>query len=146
MLHESDLMKELKVRRKPINLINNLIGRELGTYSSLLYLSSLWSEYSNKNELTSLNHLKRIYLCVTPDYSVLNVKTPNCYLRRFSPDGRYLIAFSGSLDGLHIFFFVSPSAGLEHIEKFKVNSSFENKYLYDKTDYDNYESYTFIIS
>jgi de-etiolated-1 len=143
-MYESDLMKEFKVKKKkPLNLINNLIGRELGTYSGLLYLSSVRSEYSSKRELTSFNHLKRIYLCVTPNYSVLNVKIPNCYLRRFSPDGRYLIAFSSSLDGIQIFFFKSPSAGLEHIQKFKDSSSLDNKYSYDKTDCDNFESYTF---
>jgi de-etiolated-1 len=137
MAYDSDLFKDFKIiKRKPLNIINNLIGRELGTNSSLLHISSYFSEYSNKNQQTKFNHLKCLYLCVTPNYTILNVKTPSCFIRKFSPDGTRLIAFHQNLNSIQIFLFKSPSAGIEHIKKFNLKST-------DKTNLDDYESYTF---
>jgi hypothetical protein len=105
-MFDRDLYREFQLtKRKPLNLIFNLIGRELGTHSCTLGLISTHSGCSNRNELTRFNHLKRIFLAVTPSYTIINVKTPNCYLRRFSPDGKYLIAFNQNLNGIHIFLF-----------------------------------------
>lgn len=113
---DDDLYKEFNIsKRKSLNLIHNLISRELGTNSSILGLTSLFSG-QHRNELTRFNHLKRIYLAITPNYTIINVKTPNCYLRRFSPDGRYLIAFNQNLNGIQIFLFKGSSAGIEDIQ------------------------------
>lgn len=141
-MFENDLYKDFKLlRRKPLNLIHNLIGRELGTHSSLLGVCCTFSECSHKNELTMLNHLRHIYLCVTPNYSVIHVKTPNCYLKRFSPDGKYLIGFNQNFDGIQIFLFNGPSAGIEHINKFMSDAKFN-----DKTDFENSDSNSFRLA
>ena len=90
---DKDLFKDFNITRsKPLNLIYILISREFGSNSSTLGLISLYNGCSNRNELTVHNHLKRIYLAITPNYTIINVKTPICYLRRFSLDGKYLIA------------------------------------------------------
>lgn len=149
MNNDDDLFKEYKLtKRRPLNLIHNLISRELGTYSN----SSLTSLYSGQNryERTKFNHLKSIYLAVTPNYTIINVKTPNCYLRRFSPDGRYLVAFNQNLNGVQIFLFNGSSAGIEDIRSFSQNnlsqsqdfSNFRSKPA-DRTDFENTESYQF---
>jgi hypothetical protein len=153
MNYDNDLFEEFKLsKRKPLNLIYNLIGRELGTYSCSLYTNSIFnSDYSNRNEKTIFNHLKKIYLTVAPNYSILNVKTPNCYLKRFSPDGRYLIAYNQHLNGIQIFSFLGSSSGIADIDNINKNfqsqkqskneSNIFNKiYANDKTDFNDFES------
>jgi len=131
MNNDDDLFKEFNLtKRRPLNIIHNLIGREQGTNSSTLRLSSLYSG-QHRNELTRFNHLKKIYLAVTPNYTVISVKTPSCYLRRFSPDGRYLVAFNQNLNGIQIFSFKGSSAGIEEIQKF--SQSYNNNQSLDSS-------------
>ncbi len=100
--NDSDIYAELNIKKpNPINIINTLIKRELG--------------YQKKTE-TTFNELKRIYLAIYPNYTVLNVKTPNCYLRRFSPDGRYLIAFNQHLNGIIIYKFNGSTSAQNEIK------------------------------
>lgn len=137
MNYDYDLYQELHLKkRQPINLIHNLFGRELGTNSCTLYTVNTFNDFSNRNEQTKYNLIKRVYLSINPNYSILNVKIPNCYLRRFSPDGRYLIAFNHQLNGIQIFMFKGSSAGINELNK--INSP--QKPFQDKTDFDDFES------
>ena len=40
---------------------------------------------------------------VFPNFTVVNVEKPPCFLRKFSPDGRYFIAFSSDQTSLEIY-------------------------------------------
>lgn len=138
MSYEFDLFKELNLKKRtPINLVHNLFGRELGTYSCTLYITNTFSDQSNKHEKTKFNQMKRVYLSICPNYTILNVRMPSCFLRRFSPDGRYIIAFNQQLNGIQIFSFNGSSAGLEQIQK--LNS----KFAQDKTDLNDFDSNQF---
>lgn len=118
---DQDLFDELQIkRRQPLNIIHNLLGREFGTNSCTLYVVNRFNELSNRSEQIARNLIKRVYLTVTPNYSILNVKIPNCYLRRFSPDGRFLVAFNHNLTGVQIFAFRGSTSGVEDIDKLKV--------------------------
>lgn len=132
---DQDLFDELKLkRRQPLNIIHNLMGRELGTNSCTLYIVNKFNELANRSEQIGRNLLKRIYLTITPNYSILNVKIPNCYLRRFSPDGRFLVAFNHNLTGVQIFAYRGCSAGVDDIDRLKhINNN-------DRTDFSSYES------
>ena len=86
---DKDIYAELNIKKsKTINIVNLLSKRELGYY---------------KRTETKFNEIKRFYLAIHPNFTVLNVKTPNCYLRRFSPDGRFLIAFNQLLNGIIVY-------------------------------------------
>ena len=138
MNNDTDLFQDLKLtKRRPLNLIHNLIGRENGSYSSTLGITSAFTGYSNRSECNFKNQLKRIYLSITPNYTILNVKTPNCYFRRFSPDGRFLIGFNQNLNGIHLFQFNGSSAGIQQLERLNNDPS---RPLDDKTDFTDYES------
>lgn len=135
MNNDADLYSVLNLKkRQPLNIVFNLFGRELGTNSCTLYTVNKFNDFSNRNEQTIVNLIKRTYLSFTPNFSVLNVKIPNCFLRKFSPDGRYLISFNQNLNGIQIYTFRGCSAALEHLEKFVRNSN------HDKTDFNNSES------
>ncbi len=120
--NDGDLFDELHlIKRRPLNLLYNLIGRELGTHSNSLYTTSLFNDYSNSNESTNSNQLKRLHLTTTPNYTIFNVKTPHCFFRRFSPDGRHLIAFDQNLNGVHIFLFHGCQMGISDIEHINLS-------------------------
>lgn len=64
------------------NLPIRLRDRELGLYS--------------KPNVCELINKRKFYLSVVPNSTISNVEKPPCFLRKFSPDGRFLIAFSVS--------------------------------------------------
>ena len=39
---------------------------------------------------SSFNRSRQLYLHIVPNLSVLNVEKPPCYLRKFSPNGRFV--------------------------------------------------------
>jgi de-etiolated-1 len=53
-------------------------------------------------------HTRRFYEAVVPNYTVYDVECPNCFIKKFTPDGEYLVCFSRSLHELQLYRFVSP--------------------------------------
>ena len=53
---------------------------------------------------------RRFYQNVVPNLTVVNVEKPPCFLRKFSPDGRHLIAFSADQTSLEVYEYRGPSA------------------------------------
>jgi len=93
----NNLRHSLKARKIPVqNVVNRLIRRE--TFG--------------KNNGTELISVRQFYQNVFPNYTVVNVEKPPCFLRKFSPDGRFLIAFSSDQTSVEIYkFFGSAAAG-----------------------------------
>lgn len=70
----------LKRKVEPQNLVLRLRQREIGLHSK-----SNTCEFINQ---------RKFYLTIVPNSTISNVEKPPCFLRKFSPNGRYLIAFS----------------------------------------------------
>ena len=119
--NDDDLYQELNIKKtKSINIVNLLKRREIG--------------YLDRTE-TVFNETKRIYLSIHPNFTVINVKTPNCFLRRFNPSGEFLITFNQQLNGVIIYRFNGSSSAQNDIDLlFKTFP----KHL-DKTDLNNHE-------
>ncbi|XP_058454495.1 DET1 homolog [Malaya genurostris] len=54
--------------------------------------------------------VREFYQNVYPNLTIVNVEKPPCYLRKFSPDGRFLIAFSSDQASLEIYQYMGCSA------------------------------------
>ncbi len=53
---------------------------------------------------TSVSQVIRLfYLNIFPNFTVVNVEKPPCFLRKFCPDGRYFIAFSADQTSLEVY-------------------------------------------
>ena len=65
---------------------------------------------------------------VFPNYTVISVEKPPCFLRKFSPDGRYFIAFSADQMSLEIYEFRGPAAAEDMFE------NMSGDYLTELTD------------
>ncbi|XP_048514088.1 DET1 homolog isoform X2 [Athalia rosae] len=57
---------------------------------------------------------RQFYQNVFPNFTVVNVEKPPCFLRKFSPDGRYLVAFSSDQTSIEVYEYrgASAAAGL----------------------------------
>uniref|UniRef100_H2ZPH2 DET1 homolog n=3 Tax=Ciona savignyi TaxID=51511 RepID=H2ZPH2_CIOSA len=65
-------------RKRLVNFFHRVKQREIACYPC----GSTWSK------------LRKFYQCFVPNFTVVNVEKPACYLRKFSPDGKYFIVFS----------------------------------------------------
>ncbi|XP_048737715.2 DET1 homolog [Ostrea edulis] len=59
---------------------------------------------------THFHQVRSLYTNVFPNYTVVNVEKPPCFLRKFSPDGKYFIAFSSDQTSLEIYSFQGSAA------------------------------------
>ncbi|XP_045604705.1 DET1 homolog [Procambarus clarkii] len=83
-------------RIPPQNLVVRLFHREI-----------------HKQSHSQLHTDRCFYQNVTPNFTVTNVQKPPCFLRKFSPDGRFLIAFSADQTSIEIFRYMGPSAAAD---------------------------------
>ncbi len=60
---------------------------------------------------TCFNQARKFYLHIVPNFNVLNVEKPPCYLRKFSPDGQFLIGVSIDQTSIEIYNFKGSEAG-----------------------------------
>ncbi|XP_014218564.1 DET1 homolog [Copidosoma floridanum] len=56
---------------------------------------------------------RQFYQNVFPNYTVFNVEKPPCFLRKFSPDGKYLIAFSADQTSLEVYEYQGAAAAAD---------------------------------
>ena len=60
---------------------------------------------------------------IFPNFTVVNVEKPPCFLRKFSPDGQYFIAFSSDQTSLEIYRFQGPAAAGDLLQSLSKHSS-----------------------
>lgn len=65
---------------------------------------------------------RKFYQNVFPNCTIVNVEKPPCFLRKFSPDGRFLIAFSLDQTSLEIYRFKGSAAAGALLSKFHEKS------------------------
>lgn len=91
----NNLRKSLKPRKIPVqNVVVRLMKRET-------FGNNTGNDFANA---------RQFYQNVFPNFTVVNVEKPPCFLRKFSPDGRFLIAFSSDQTSLEIYRFKGSSA------------------------------------
>ena len=70
----------------------------------------LQRETHNGRPGTQFHQARLFYTNVFPNFTVVNVEKPPCFLRKFSPDGRYFIAFSADQTAIEIYSFGGSGA------------------------------------
>lgn len=79
----------------PQNLVIRLANRQI---------------YGYRKPGTHLHVARQFYQCVFPNFTIINVEKPPCFLRKFSPDGKYFLAFSADQTSLEIYTYRGPAA------------------------------------
>ncbi|BET02493.1 De-etiolated protein 1 Det1 [Nesidiocoris tenuis] len=96
----------------PQNIVQKLIRRET---------------YGESRAGTSFYVTRSFYQNVVPDFTVINVEKPPCFLRKFSPDGRHFIAFSADQTSVEIYTFKGCTAMNEFLHLCKAKDFIGNK-------------------
>lgn len=90
-----------KRRIRPQNIVSRLLARERGC-------GGVHSGRTRPG--THLHALREFYTNITPNLSVTNVEKPAGFLRKFSPDGKLLIAFTFDQTALEVYRFRGVAA------------------------------------
>lgn len=53
---------------------------------------------------------RSFYQSVVPNFTIVNIEKPPCFLRKFTPDGKYFIAFSSDQTSVEVYQYQGPSA------------------------------------
>ncbi|XP_054285444.1 DET1 homolog [Macrosteles quadrilineatus] len=99
MMITSDVLKPRKI--PPQNIVNRLIKRE--TYGSV-------------RPGTHFHVARYFHQNVFPNFTIINVEKPPCFLRKFSPNGHYFIAFSSDQTSLEVYEYQGSSAAADLVE------------------------------
>lgn len=101
-LNSSDQLIARKI--KPQNVVCHLMRREHGI---------------GQRPGTHQHVTRAFYKCILPNLTVINVEKPPGFLRKFSPDGKYLIAFTLDQTALEIYQYKGIMAAAELINSWK---------------------------
>lgn len=96
----------------PQNIVHKLIHREL---------------YGEPRPGTTFYVTRSFYQNIVPDFTVINVEKPPCFLRKFSPDGQFFIAFSSDQTSVEIYTFKGCTAMNEYLHMCKSKDFIGNK-------------------
>lgn len=77
---------------------------------------------------THVHTARQFYQNVFPNFTVMNVEKPPCFLRKFSPDGKYLVAFSADQTSIEVYDYCGASAAADLI------AECEGEYIGHKND------------
>lgn len=73
---------------------------------------------------TPFNNTNVFHQNLLPNFSVENVERPICYLRKFTNDGKYLVAFSSDITSLEIFLYQGPAAAAHLLKNVSSNKDY----------------------
>ena len=104
--HEWEGIKRRRIC--PQNLVIRLLRREVS---------------SSRDKWCQRSGLRSLHQNIVPNFTVVNIEKPNCFLRKFTPDGRFLLAFSADQTCIEIYQYMGPSAA-SHLLK-DISSSQE---------------------
>ncbi|XP_011331843.2 DET1 homolog isoform X2 [Ooceraea biroi] len=77
---------------------------------------------------THVHCARQFYQNVFPNFTVMNVEKPPCFLRKFSPDGKYLVAFSADQTSIEVYEYYGASAAADLL------ADCEGEYIGHKND------------
>lgn len=108
-------MEQIFKRKKPSsqNIVIRLNNRQI---------------YSYKYPGTHFHWARQFYQNVFPNFTVINVEKPPCFLRKFSPDGKHFIAFSADQTSLEVYAYKGPAAAADLLNHIEDKSNDRNRF------------------
>ena len=91
------------------NIVNRLFMREIHGPSS--------QSKARTHRGRLVNTARGFYMNIYPNYTLVNVEKPPCFLRKFTPCGKYFIAFSMCQTSLEIYRFHGAEAAGDLIQE-----------------------------
>lgn len=79
-------------------------------------------EYHFSSKIHPFVIINKFHRNFVPNFSVENTERPNCFLRKFTNDGRHLIAFGADITSVEIYEYQGPGAATHLLSE--VNNLF----------------------
>lgn len=86
--------------------------------------------FSSRKPGTHFHTARQFYQNVFPNFTLINVEKPPCFLRKFSPDGKHFIAFSSDQTSLEVYTYKGPAVAgdlLQNVKGKNEKAKFEIK-------------------
>lgn len=86
--------------------------------------------FGNRRPGTHFHTARQFYQNVFPNFTLINVEKPPCFLRKFSPDGKHFIAFSSDQTSLEVYTYKGAAAAgdlLQNVRTKNEKQKFEIK-------------------
>ncbi|XP_066141886.1 DET1 homolog isoform X2 [Euwallacea fornicatus] len=61
--------------------------------------------------------IRQFYQTVYPNFTVINAEKPPCFIRKFTPDGKFAIAFSSDQSSLEVYRYKGPAAAADLLQR-----------------------------
>ncbi|CAG9759628.1 unnamed protein product [Ceutorhynchus assimilis] len=108
---QKSIMKFPRKKRRPENIVIRLLNRQ--THCSA--------------PGTQLHTIRQFYQNIFPNFTIINVDKPPCFLRKFSPDGKNAIAFSSDQSSLEVYWYKGPAAAADLLQNIGNGIQKDNK-------------------
>lgn len=93
---------------KEINEKSRLRPRKIPVQNVVLRLRNRETHF--QKPVTDYHMSRAFHQNVFPNFTVVNVEKPPCFLRKFSPDGHFFVAFSSDQTSIEIYEYQGPAA------------------------------------
>ncbi|KFM73412.1 DET1-like protein, partial [Stegodyphus mimosarum] len=70
-----------------------------------------------KPSISSHYAVRYLHQNIVPNFTVVDIEKPPCFLRKFSPDGQHFVAFSSDQTSIEIYEYKGPSSGESLLSK-----------------------------
>lgn len=107
-----------------------MVARKIPSQNVLCRLAAR-QLYGTSYRRNCLNTLRGFHTNIFPDFTLVNVEKPPCFLRKFSPDGKMFIAFSADQTSLEIYAYQGPAAAADLLH------GVSGEYLGNEDNHDN---------
>jgi de-etiolated-1 len=94
------------------NIVHRLREREIG--------------HPFRTSTSAFHSNRRLYQNVVPNFTCVNIEKPACFLRKFTPDGRFLMAFSADQTSIELYEYQGPAAAESLLRQCSDNALGQN--------------------
>lgn len=102
--------------------------------------------FGYKKPGTHFHTARQYYQNICPNFTVINVEKPPCFLRKFSPDGKHFIAFSADQSALEIYTYMGPSAAGDLLQKIKYEKGEKNNFEVKSKIFERFFKQKFVVN
>ncbi|XP_045469988.1 DET1 homolog [Harmonia axyridis] len=81
--------------------------------------------FGAKKPGTHFHTARQFYQNLFPNFTIINVEKPPCFLRKFSPDGKYCIAFSADQTFLEVYTYQGAAAAADLLHYVNENRNYQ---------------------
>lgn len=102
--------------------------------------------YAYKKPGSHFHVARQFYQNVFPNFTVINVEKPPCFLRKFSPDGKHFIAFSSDQTSLEVYTYQGPAVAGDLLQNIKARKNDNHNFEIKRQIFERFFKLKFVVT